>query len=554
MSLLEVDGLSVRYEPRLHSPVTAVDDVTFTLDEGEFVGLVGESGSGKTTLGNAVLQLLRPPARVAAGQIRFDGVDLVSLSAEDLRRVRWRDLSTVFQSSMNSLNPVTRIQATFTDVIRAHSDSDDRAIARRSRELLEMVQIDPAFLRSYPHELSGGMRQRVNLALALALQPKLVVLDEPTTGLDVLVQRTILDNVRELQRTQGFAVLFISHDLGTVLETADRIMIMQNGVLVESAGAAELLAGARHPYARALIDSYLDTLAAPDDHGRTAERPMIVELDQVSKWFTRRQGLRAERIEAVTDVSLDLRAGEVTALVGQSGSGKTTVAKLITGLEKPGSGSALFHRSAAGRAAPAPAPVATLRGEALREFRRTVQYVFQDPYAALNPARTVGYYLTRPLRNLGGPDGRGLRGKAVIERALELLETVDLRPGGRFLHRYPYELSGGQRQRVVIARALASEPRLLIADEPIASLDVSIRAEILQLLADLVRDRGIGILYITHDLLSARMLADRVVVLNQGRVVESGPAERVINAPSDPYTRRLLDAIPQPARRPDRAS
>ena len=539
-SLLEVRDLTVRYEPKLHAAMTAVDDVSFALGDGEFVGLVGESGSGKSTLGLTLLRLLQPPARVAAGEVNFAGGDLLALGEDQLRATRWRDISTVFQSSMNCLNPVVRVQRTFDDVMAAHTDWDRTKIRDRSHEAMELVQIDPRFLRAFPHELSGGMRQRVNLALALVLEPRFVLLDEPTTGLDVLVQRTILDNIRELQRSQGFTVLFISHDLGTVLETADRILIMQDGAIVERATPAELLAGPQHPYARELLGSYLRTFDAPGQQTTRADdrSDRIIDVRDVSKQFRRRSGLRTTTVDAVDGVSFELRAGEVTALVGASGSGKSTLAKLITGAERPTTGAVIFHGESGEQ------PVTGLRGPGLNRFRRDVQYVFQDPYAALNPARTIGYYLSRPVRNFDRS-----RGAAVTERVGELLESVGLTPASNFLNRFPHELSGGQRQRVVIARALASRPKLIIADEPIASLDVSIRAEILTLLKDLVDDQGVGILYITHDLLSARMLADRVLVLSAGHLVESGPAEQVINHPADDYTRRLLEAIPQPSRR-----
>lgn len=539
-TLLRVNNLTVRYEPKLNPSLTAVDDVSFTVREGEFVGLIGESGSGKSTLAMALLQLLKPPARVADGEIWFAGRDLQQLSEGELRALRWRDLSTVFQSSMNALNPVKRIQSTFDDVMQAHTSWSRDRIRQRSVEVMEMVQIDPKFLRSFPHELSGGMRQRVNLALALTLEPKLVLLDEPTTGLDVLVQRTILDNIRELQASQGFSVIFVSHDLGTVLETSDRIMIMSDGRLVEDSIPERLLAEPEHPYSRQLLDAYLDTFEVPEHPGPLTEdsRPEVITVADVHKVYRRRHGLTTEQVDAVDGVSFGLRPGQVTALVGASGSGKSTLAKLITGAERPTAGQIVVHDG--DRAV----DVATLRGAELRRFRQRVQYVFQDPYAALNPARTVGYYLSRPVRNFDD-----LRGSAIEERVLELLEMVGLAPGRRFLHRFPYELSGGQRQRVVIARALASRPELIIADEPIASLDVSIRAEILDLLDDLVTSQGVGVLYITHDLLSAKRLSDRALVLSQGRVVESGVAADVISRPQDDYTRRLLDAIPQPNHR-----
>ncbi|MTD12647.1 dipeptide ABC transporter ATP-binding protein [Nakamurella sp. YIM 132087] len=618
-NLLQVRDLTVRYTPRLGRALTAVDHVSFDLAEGEFVGLIGESGCGKSTLGTALLRLLEPPAHLTDGEILFEGEDLLALSPEELRTRRWSEISTVFQSSMNSLNPVIRIGASFRNVIEAHTDLDRSAADDRAAELLDMVSIDRKFLDSYPHELSGGMRQRINLALALALKPKFVLLDEPTTGLDVVVQRSILDNVRRLQAEQGFTVLFISHDMGTVLETSDRIMVMYAGRLVEVATSRQLLTEPLHPYSKALLASYGDPRAEtvsisylpgrpPDlsrprqgcsfaarcpevieacrtidppleevageevacivaaaQHGKSepgvdevpekvdefvgpsftksirepgdAEAAPIIEVRDVTRQYKRRRGFHTTVTDAVQGVSFTLRDGMVTALVGESGSGKSTLARMITGVEKPTSGQVLFH-SASGE----PAEPTSLSRSKLKEFRRTVQYVFQDPYAALNPAHTIGYSLAVPVRNYDG-----LRGKKLRDRVLELLDTVGLTPAASFAGRYPYQLSGGQRQRVVIARALAPQPRLLVADEPVASLDVSIRAEILELLHDLVQDHGVGILYITHDLLSARMLADEALVLSKGKVVESGNARTVITEPKDPYTRKLLAAIPNPA-------
>ncbi|GAB3887331.1 ABC transporter ATP-binding protein [Terrabacter terrigena] len=616
MSLLDVNDLSVRYEPKAHRSLDAVQDVSFSIDPGEFVGLIGESGSGKTTLGTALLRLLQRPGRISGGSITFDGTDITNLSEDELRDLRWRDISTVFQSSMNALNPVTRVEAQFRDVIEQHSKLRGQAVTRRIRELFDMVIIDHRFISAFPHELSGGMRQRVNLALALALEPKFVLLDEPTTGLDVVVQHSILENVRRLQAEQGFAVLFISHDIGTVLDLSDRILVMYAGRIVEEQPAAALLTQPYHPYSKGLLGSYGDPRAEtvrityvpgrpPDlslpmagcsfaprcpervarcteveppivplgagraacivaeaqqreggagEHGepkRTFDGPQFVKtseestralrgdvvltVDDVSKVFTRRRGLAVQRTEAVTGASFVLRKGEVTALVGQSGSGKSTLARMITGVDSPTSGRIVFHGPKGDQ------EVAGFRGRALRDYRGDVQMVFQDPYSSINPAKRVGYILARPLANY-----HGLRGDALRERVKELLETVALTPADRFMNRYGYELSGGQRQRVVIAKALAVEPEIIVADEPISSLDVSIRAEILELLNDLVQQKDVGILYITHDLLSARMLADEVIVLNNGRVVEQGQTLKVIRDPSDAYTRKLIDAIPNP--------
>ena len=618
MALLEVRDLSVRYEPRLHRPLTAVDRVSFDVGEGEFVGLIGESGSGKSTLGTALLRLTERPGRISGGSIRFDGKDITDLPEDELRAHRWRDIATVFQSSMNSLNPVVRIEGQFRDAIEAHTDLRGAAVTERVRELFEMVMIDPRFISAHPHELSGGMKQRVNLALALANRPRFVLLDEPTTGLDVVVQRSILDNIRRLQQEQQFAVLFISHDIGTVVDLSDRILVMYAGRLVESHAAQGLLRDPLHPYSKGLLGSYADpreetirityvpgrppdltqvqhgcSFAArcperialcgeqapelePIDDGlaachvarlqrtgnpdgldlpprtvgfagpefvktqeetaRVLDREPFLRVEGVSRVFERRHGLRRTRVEAVSDVSFGLRPGEVTALVGQSGSGKTTLARMITAVERPTAGRIRFQPEDGPEVA-----VESLRGKGLRDYRRQVQMVFQDPYSSLNPTKTLEYALTRPLRNF-----RGMTAAQAREEAGRLLERVALTPSSRFLGRYPYELSGGQRQRVVIARALAAQPRLIVADEPVSSLDVSIRAEVLELLQSLVHGSGVGVLYITHDLLSARMIADEVLVLNGGRVVEQGPALQVIRDPADDYTRSLLAAVPNP--------
>ncbi|GAB3077481.1 ABC transporter ATP-binding protein [Pedococcus soli] len=616
--LLRVRDLSVRFEPKMSPALTAVDKVSFDLLEGEFVGLIGESGSGKSTLAMALLSLLERPGRISNGSIEFDGEDIASMSQEDLRHRRWRDIATVFQSSMNSLNPVMRVEAQFRDAIEEHSELRGDAVTERVRELFSMVMIDEKFMSAYPHELSGGMKQRINLALALCNRPRFVLLDEPTTGLDVVVQRSILEAVRRLQKEQGFAVLFISHDIGTVMELSDRIFVMYAGQLVEQQAATTLVKDPLHPYSKGLLGSYsnprADTVrvtyipgrppdltrpisgcrfaarcpeaiercssdepqllplaggrvachvahlqrgpsedkpdglpeqttrfAGPEfvktaeDSDRARRGEVFLEVDSVTKVFERRRGLRKQQTLAVDDVSFALRKGEVTALVGQSGSGKTTLARMITGVDKPSSGTIRFIGSEGTIA------VEKLRTRQLRDYRKHVQMVFQDPYSSLNPALTLRYTLTRPLRN-----HRGLSAQEADAVAGELMETVALTPSNRFLDRYPHELSGGQRQRVVIARALAANPELIVADEPISSLDVSIRAEVLELLQELVTGHDIGVLYITHDLLSARLLADEILVLSQGRVVEQGNALEVIRNPQDAYTRTLLDAIPNP--------
>lgn len=533
MTLLQVTDLSVVYRPRDHEPHHAVKGATFEVAEGEFVGLVGESGCGKSTLAAAILRLLQKPALVEGGSVVFDGERIDALDDDALRRIRWVSLSTVFQSSMNSLNPVLTVGAQFADTFRAHGHPFSR---ERAAELLAMVDLDEHVLDAYPHELSGGMKQRVALALALALRPRLVILDEPTTGLDVLVQRRILDRLRQLQAELGFAVLFVSHDMGTVLELSDRVLVMLDGELVEQATPAALLAAPAHPYSERLLDAYRVTTGTGAKAATAVIQPPILSLDGVGRTYRVGRGRTRRTVTALDDVTLTLRSRTVSALVGQSGSGKSTIARLLLGMERPDTGTVTLTRPDE-----PPLSVGTLTGRSLRAYRSTVQLVFQDPFSSLNPASTVAYLLSRPLLNYGGATRADVR-----ERAADLLEQVGLAPAARYLDRLPHQLSGGQRQRVVIARALAADPAVLIADEPVSMLDVSIRAEILDLLRTLVADRGIAMLYITHDLLSARALADDVTVLEGGRVREQGTASDVIDNAQHAYTRELLAAIPDP--------
>jgi len=555
--VLSVENLSVRYEPKIGAPVDAVKNASLQVGPGEFVGLAGESGSGKTTFAQAVLKLLRSPGKVTDGRIRWGELDVTDLDEDGVRPHRWSYVSTVFQSSMNSLNPVVRVRRVFEDVIGQHTGADAAAARTRAEELFDLVSVDARFLDMFPHELSGGMRQRVNLALALALQPKLVLFDEPTTGLDVVVQKSILDKIRELQERERFGAILITHDMGTLLDFSDRVAVMYEGEIVEDMDAQDAVTrGPRHPYSVHLVGSYAELLgedvegyegAELDEPDRVAEeapvshRP-VLEVDGLHRRFEKRRGFRVEHVDAVKDVSFRLEEGVVTALVGQSGSGKSTIARILTRIDDPTSGSVKYHpqRHVEGEE-PEAVDITRLHGKLAREYQRNVQYVFQDPYAALNPTLTVGYSLARPLVNFLHVGRR-----EAVERAASLLETVGLTPAGRYIGRLPHELSGGQRQRVVIARALAAEPRLVIADEPIASLDVSIRAEILEVLQSLVADHGVGMLYITHDLLSAKSLANHALVLRGGELIESGPASEVIDNPRAEYTRQLLEAIPNP--------
>ena len=557
--LLDVRDLSVVYESAGQEAVQAVDHVSFQLRKGEFVGLVGESGSGKSTLGYALTRLQKPPARTNGGNIFFGGHDIRDLDEEALRQQRQGGFAMVLQSGMNALNPVRTIRNHFIDIFTAHGHvSRDRWDARM-KELIEKVKLPTAMLARYPGELSGGMRQRVSIALALSLEPQLMVFDEPTTALDVLVQHAVMDTIIELQQSEGFTAILISHDLGIVLEATERVLVMHEGRIVEDGGSKEILRDPQDEYTQMLLSHYADPRAEvvslpgfPDrsqrdpsatrqettssfstvgSRERSAARNPIVVEHLVKTYPAPRRG--EQPVQAVRDVSFTLEPGQSLALVGQSGSGKSTIAKMLTGVEKPTTGTVRFGDT----------DVAKLGKRGLKDLRSEVQMVFQDPYAALNPLHTVEYTLSRPVANY-----TNLRGRDARKRVLELLETVGLTPVEQFAQKLPHQLSGGQRQRVVIARALASDPQVIIADEPVSMLDVTLRAGVLALLEDLREQWGVSLLYITHDLLSARLITDDIMVLHEGAVVERGHTAQVLQDPQDPYTIALLDAVPNPRR------
>jgi peptide/nickel transport system ATP-binding protein len=556
-TILEVRDLSVDYGYGADA-THAVRNVEFRLARGEFVGLVGESGSGKSTLGFALTGLSKPPAHIEKGRILFGGKDIASLSAEGLREQRHGGIAMVLQSGMNALNPVRSIRNHFVDIFRAHGHVHRDQWNDRALELVGKVELPATVLDRYPGELSGGMRQRVSIALALSLEPQLMVFDEPTTALDVLVQHAVTNTIIELQKSEKFTAILISHDLGIVLESAQRVMVMHEGRIVEDAPAGDILHNPQNEYTRMLLSHYADpraevvelpgfedravraaagtSRAAGATHAptvssrerRTDQKSIVVS--NVSKVYPApRRG--ESPVRAVDNVSFTLEPGESLALVGASGSGKSTIAKMITAVEKPTAGSIRFGDL----------DVGSLRRSRFRSLHRDVQMVFQDPYSALNPLHTVEYTLTRPIVNFTGQTGNDAR-----RRVLELLDTVGLSPVEEFAAKLPHQLSGGQRQRVVIARALASNPQVIIADEPVSMLDVSLRAGVLALLEDLREQWGVSMLYITHDLLSARVVTDNIMVLNQGAVVESGNTADVLRNPQHDYTMRLLDAIPNP--------
>jgi ABC-type glutathione transport system ATPase component/ABC-type dipeptide/oligopeptide/nickel transport system permease subunit len=498
--------LSVRHLHVHYGPVRAVDGVSFDVAPGEILGLAGESGSGKSTVGYAMLRLLDEQAARISGAIYFDGKEILGLDEAGLREHRWGGVAMVFQSALDALNPVLSAGEQITDLLRARAGMGAAAAEARAVELLRLVGLEARHLKSFPHELSGGMRQRVVIAIALALKPRLLIMDEPTTALDVIVQREILDRVAELRRELGLSILFISHDLPLLLAFSDRVGVMQRGKLLEIGTPAELTAHAKDPYTQRLLAAF-PSLEPPPRPPLTEPQPdVLLSAKNLTRTF-KRKGVRHA---ALADVSFELHAGEVLALVGESGSGKSTLARLLSRLDTPDSGTL-----AAGG---------------------NVQMVFQDPFASLNPARRIRHHLARPLTLQGVP-------RAELDaRVYALRAQVGLEPAEAFAKRFPHELSGGQRQRVALARALARDPHVLVADEPTSMLDASLRADLLALLRRLARDRGLGVLFITHDLASAAAIADRVIVLYKGKIVEEGPVERTLRHPTHAYTRQLMAA------------
>jgi oligopeptide/dipeptide ABC transporter ATP-binding protein len=601
--VLSVRNLRTEFRMRTAN-VVAVDDVSFEISEGECVGLVGESGCGKTTIGLSIMRLLQNNGHVIGGSIENFGKDLASLSEEEMQKVRGNEIAFIPQDPMTSLNPTMNIGRQIAEGFIEHRGASDEEGRQRALEVLRLVEMPrpEERLSQFPHELSGGLRQRVIIAMALVCEPKLLIADEPTTALDVTIQAQILDLIDRLRRDLKMAVLLITHDMGVIAGRTDRVVVMYAGKKAESAQTFDLFSQMRHPYTQALLNAVpkiedahyrlLSIPGLPPDLSteltgcRFAERcsyvtsrcrevdppieiakdsqshefacfnpilgarvstearvvsnqvdlrqaPVLIELQNVVKLFSvRSNGLfrrRTGQVHAISDISLVIRQGETFGLVGESGCGKTTTGKVMVGLEKPTSGTLTFQGE----------DLSGLRGDKRRYARRNIQMMFQDPYSSLNPRQRVGSILEEPLEIQR--DGSSKERHA---RVLELLNQVGLSPSA--LIRYPHEFSGGQRQRIGLARALALKPRLLVADEPVSALDVSIQAQILNLIKDLQSDLGLSLLMISHDLGVVRYMADTVGVMYLGKLVEVGPSDEIYRNPCHPYTRGLLDSVPKP--------
>ncbi len=555
-ALLKIEDLHVEF-PTEGGAVHAVQGVSFELEQGRTLGIVGESGSGKSVCALSTMGLTRAQGARISGRILFEGVDLLRLPERRMRALRGNELAMVFQDPLSSLHPLYRVGAQIVEAIRAHREVAGRAAREQAIALLDLVGLPgagggPIPVDAYPHELSGGMRQRVMIAMALANEPRLLIADEPTTALDVTVQAQILALLRRLREELGMALVLVTHDLGVVAEMADEIVVMQAGRIVERGTAEVVLAAPEHPYTQALLraaptlERHGDNRPGENHEGReqsagakgegeegaVVAAPPLLQVRDLVKRFPITRGVVFQRqidaVEAVAGISFELRRGEALGLVGETGCGKSTTARLIMRLLEPTGGEIRFEGH----------DIAHLRGPALKAARREMQIVFQDPYSSLNPRRTAGSIVGEPFAIHGLHPEKAQRRRAVCE----LLERVGLQPEHH--NRYPHEFSGGQRQRIGIARALALGPKLLIADEPVSALDVTIQAQILELLRELQREMGLTLLLISHDLAVVRQMADRVAVMRAGKIVELASNETLYSSPAHPYTRELLASVP----------
>jgi ABC-type uncharacterized transport system, duplicated ATPase component len=527
MSLLDIENLHV-----LLGDLPILKGISLAINPGEIVGLVGESGSGKSMTALSVMKLL-PHGMTATGRVNLNGVDILAAPETAMNRLRGAEIAMVFQEPMTALNPLKTIGEQVAEGIRWHTGANRPDAEAHARAILDRVGLPESRfpLNRYPHELSGGQRQRVVIAMACAMKPKLLIADEPTTALDVVIQAQILDLLRELVEEQQMGLLLISHDLAVVAQLADRITIVRHGEVMDSGPATEILREQRHPYTRQLAEASMHVPARAKVPEIAPEAEPLLEVKNVSRHYPlRRTSLFGPRrsFAAVQDVSFSMHQKQSVALVGRSGCGKSTLARMILALDRPTAGSVFFRGT----------DLADCTEPELKEIRRDLQVVFQDPYGSLNPRHRVERLVGEPLHLLG----KRLSAREKRDRVAEALEQVGLSPAD--MDKYPHEFSGGQRQRLSIARAIITRPKLIVADEPVSALDVSIRAQILDLFAELNSRLGLAYLFITHDLTVARAICDVTMVMHEGRIVERGPTEDVLVSPKTEPARALVAAAP----------
>ncbi|MEM8524371.1 MAG: ABC transporter ATP-binding protein [Bacteroidota bacterium] len=551
MSLLNIQDLQIQFTLP-EQTVEAVKSIAFEIQKGEVVGIVGESGSGKSVTALSILQLLVKNAKVE-GQIWHTATekkDLLQLSPRAIQQYRGNTIGMIFQEPMSSLNPLLRCGPQIIEALQTHRKIEAASAKKIALDWLKKVQLEDRerIFKSYPHELSGGQQQRVMIAMAMCCEPDLLIADEPTTALDVQVQKAILELLKQLQQERQMSILFISHDLGVVADLADQVVVMRHGEIVEAGKTQQIFEQPQHPYTKGLLacrpplDRKLYRLPTIQDFeegkvdiSEVTNNQLIKEeeisktiwqVERLSTWFPKEKNIfgRAKSyVKAVDEVSFDIRAGETLALVGESGSGKTTLGRSILRLVEPRSGALNFEGQ----------NLMQLSDKALRKLRQQIQIIFQNPYAALNPRKPIGYAILEPMKVHDIPHSR--------EKVIGLLERVGLQAD--HFTRYPHEFSGGQRQRVCIARALALKPKFIVCDECVSALDVSVQAQILNLLKDLQAEFNLSYLFITHDLSVVRFIGDRVLVMKSGKIVERGRAEAIFENPKEEYTQQLLEAV-----------
>ncbi len=575
--LLEIKNLRTDFTTE-SGKIIAINDVSFTLNSGETIGIVGESGSGKSVTALSIIRLLSKAGNITAGEISFysqenQATNLLSLQEEEMRKYRGNDIAMIFQEPMASLNPVISCGKQVAEALILHKKISKQEARERTLKLFEKVKLPRVekLFDAYPHQISGGQKQRVMIAMAISCDPSILIADEPTTALDVTVQATILDLLQQLQEDKKMGMIFITHDLGVVSEIADRIVVMYKGNVVETGTTEQIFSNPKHPYTKALLacrpsltkklvrlptvsdfmkenndgtfsaiektveDSIVALEISKDElikhHQRIYSQEPILQVNNLSTWFPIRNGIfskTTDYIKAVDNVSFNVYPGETLGIVGESGCGKTTLGKSIVRLIEPTAGQVIFKNK----------DFATLEGIKLRRMRKHIQIIFQDPYSSLNPRMTIGNAIMEPMQVHGLYENNTIRKKKVIE----LLERVNLNE--MHFNRLPHEFSGGQRQRICIARALAMQPEFIICDESVSALDVSIQAQVLNLINDLKRDFNFTTIFISHDLSVVKFMSDRMIVMNEGRIEEIGNAEEIYASPKSEYTKRLMAAIP----------
>ena len=532
-TLLKIRNLAVSFKTH-YGQVEVVRNIDLDVKKGETLGIVGESGSGKTMSMLAMARLLPSLAYVSSGSIHLNDVDLLALNSSEFhRQISGKKIAMIFQEPMTALNPVYTIGRQLTETLMFHKNVSHAVASKRAIEMLEAVKMPQAEARmgQYPHQMSGGQRQRVMIAMALMNEPDLLIADEPTTALDVTVQDEIIELLSDLQKQFGMAMIFISHDLGVVSRISDKIIVMQNGNIVETGNTADVLTKPSHPYTKGLLEC-LWKLDEPRQDEKPDDMPPVIRVENIKKTYILSGGLlrRSSKIEAVKTTSFEVLAGETLAIVGESGSGKSTMAKIINGLIPADEGQVFYGD-------------VNVKDMSDKERARIVQPIFQDPYSTLNPNHTIGYIVSRPLQI-----HKTVPPEQIKQKTLEVMEQAGLT--AEFYHRFPNQLSGGQRQRVAIARAIILEPKILICDEPTSALDVSIQEQILDLLCQLQKDLNMTLIVISHDMAVVGYLSDRVFVMLNGEIVERGTAEQVLKSPQTEYSKKLMASVysvPKPA-------